>query len=158
MITIDAIFKVINFLIMGFIFVALFKKYIVPFFMEGKKKYDTEIQDKKHSRYLLKEQLHQLAVDNKEQLIQGKDLEYKCHQWTLKMQQNHEQQEKARHKILSNMVEHRQKQWVFIQQQRCLQQKLPVIFAEVETYCKESQDREKMSKESCDALLTFMKE
>lgn len=158
MISIDTIFKIINFLAFLFLMVFLFKKYISPYFVTGKKKFDKDIEDKKVSRQGLQKDLNQLSVDHINQIAYGKTLEEKCNQWAQQMEQDRELCESQREQVKKQMIERKQKQWIFVQHQRCLQQKLPIIFQNVEQYFDQLPSKEKTSKEYCDSLITFMKE
>jgi hypothetical protein len=158
MISVDAIFKIINFLIIAFIFVVLFKQRLAPYFVKEKHRYDDEIESKKQAQAQLLKQLDQLLVEGDAQQLEGKVLQDKCKAWALKIEQKHEQQKKDQAQIRLNMIQHRQKQSIFVQQQKCLQQQLPLVFAQVEAFFKESGDKDQVSKEYCDDLITFMKE
>lgn len=158
MISIDTIFKIINFLAFIFLAIFLFKRYIAPYFVAEKKKFDEEIEDKNVSRQVLQKKLNQLSIDHAHQVTYGKSLEEKCRQWAQRMKQDHEQQGGERELIEKQMIERKQKQRIFVQKQRCLQQKLPVIFKNVEQYFDDLKDKKKASKTYCDSLITFMKE
>jgi hypothetical protein len=158
MISIDQIFKVVNFLATLFLFTFLFKKYLAPFFFNEKKKFDDGVKDKKNSRKLLQKQLDQLVVDQEEQVDEGKALEKKCKQWAQQMKKDRERKEEELRLARLQMVKHRQQQWIYIQNQRCLQQKLPMIFHDVEQYFTTLSDKENVSKKYCDTLITFMKD
>lgn len=158
MIFINIVFKIINLLVISSVFVYLFKTKVSPYFFEAKKKFDEDIKDKKNSRKLLQKQLDQLIVDKEDQIHEGKALEKKCKQWAKQMKKNQEGKQEELRIARSKMVEHRQQQWIYIQNHRCLQQKLPMIFENVEQYFKSMKDKEKVSKKYCDTLLTFMKD
>jgi len=158
MISVALVFKVINFLVLIFVTIYLFKNRIIPFFLEQKKHADDDVKDKKTSRKLLQKQLDQLVEDHAEQKVQGRLLAQKCKLWAEKIQQNQEQVEKDLAEAKIRMSERRQAQWLFVQKQRCLQQKLPIIFGKVEEHFQDLKTREQVSKTYCKTLLSFMKE
>lgn len=158
MISVGLVFKVINFLVLIFVFVYLMKKKIVPFFLEEKKRADDDFKDKKTSRKLLQKQLNQLVEDHAEQKVEGKMLAKKCKLWAEKIYKNREQTQQELEEAKVRMIKRRQAQWLFVQQQRCLQQKLPVIFENVEKHFQELEAKGKISKTYCETLVSFLKE
>ena len=158
MISTEAVFKIINFLAFCFVMVYLFKKYIGPYFVEEKKQFEDDINDKKTSRKLLQKQLDTLVESHADQVSQGKTLQKKCKQWSQYLKEIHEKEDAERAQMKDQMIRRRQEQWLFVQKQRCLQQKLPIIFRDVEQYFKEMNDKKDLSKKYCDTLLTFMKD
>ena len=158
MISIDTVFKVVNFIATLFLFKFMLQQYIIPFFDREKKKFDSNLKDRKSSCILLQKQFDQLIIGHEQLVVEGKALEEKCKQWAQQIKKDYNQKEEQLQLVHLKMLARRQKQWIYIQKQRCLQQKLPIIFHDVEQYFSSLPNKEKVSEKYCDTLLTFMKD
>jgi len=158
MTTINIFFKLLNFLTHLFLLGYVFKKYAYPYFVLSKKKFNQEIKEKKSAGEALQNQLIQLNIDQQNQVDYGKILESKCNMWVQKTNQKFELIEKQAEAVEQKIILRKKEQWVYIQRQRCLQKKLPIIFHRAEEHFKKLLDRDETSKKYCDSLIKFMKE